>query len=59
MSVLTTDILLESIRRDDVLTWLSEPAHHAKLLEGAFDGFSSAGPREYTVTLKTPPRSAR
>ncbi len=57
MSVLTTDILLENIKRDDALHWLSEPAHHQKLLEGAFDGLKADGPQAYTVTLKTPPRT--
>ena len=56
MSVLTTDILIEGIRRDDVLAWLSDPAHHGILLEGAFDGLTQAGPGAWTATLATGPR---
>jgi carbon monoxide dehydrogenase subunit G len=56
MSVLTTDILLEGMRRDDVLAWLSEPARHGRLLEGAFDGVTTTAPGRYVVTVSTPPR---
>jgi len=57
MSVLTTDLLIEGVRRDDVLAWLSEPAHHARILEGAWDGCVQTGPGAFTLTLKTGPRS--
>lgn len=57
MSVLTNDIILEGIRRDDVLAWLADPAHHERLLQGAFDGLSAEGPGRYTVHVKAPPHA--
>ncbi len=59
MAVLTTDILIEGHRRDDVLTWLSEPRNHAKLLAGTFDGVEESGPDTWTVVLKVPPLPRR
>lgn len=56
MSVITTDILVEGVRRDDVLGWLSLPENHSRILQGAFDGVVGNGPRAWTVTLKVPPR---
>ena len=55
MAVITTDILIEGIRRDDVLDWLSRPENHTRMLEGAFDGMKQAGPGSYELTLKTGP----
>lgn len=55
MSVITTDILIEGIRRDDVLEWLSDRAHHERILDGAFDGMKVKGPGEFELTLKTSP----
>jgi len=57
MSVITTDTLLEGVRRDDVLAWLSSPAHHERLLQGAFDGMTVSGDGRYTLTVKVPPRT--
>ena len=57
MSVITTDTLVEGMRRDDVLAWLAEPANHGRILEGAFDGMTSAGPGRYTITIKSPPKN--
>jgi carbon monoxide dehydrogenase subunit G len=59
MPVITTDILVEGYRRDDVLAWLSEPANHARLLRGAFDGLEEHGAGDYTVVLKTSPLPRR
>lgn len=36
MSVITLDILVEGIRRDDVLTWLSEFENHTSIMDAAF-----------------------
>ena len=36
MSVITLDILVEGIRRDNVLTWLSEFENHSAVMEAAF-----------------------
>lgn len=55
MAVITTDILIEGIRRDDVLEWLSSPANHLRLVTGAFDGLKEKGPGEFELTLKTSP----
>lgn len=57
MSVITTDTLVEGMRRDDVLAWLAEPSHHARILEGAFDGLSADGAGRWTITIKTPPKN--
>lgn len=57
MAVITTDILLEGVRRDDVFAWLCVPANHKLLLEGAFDGLREDGPGAYTLTVQSPGRS--
>ncbi len=57
MAVITTDILLEGVPRDRVFEWLSDPAHHRVLVEGAFDGFKENGTGDFTVTLKLSPKS--
>ena len=36
MAVITTDILVEGFRRDDVFKWLGEFSNHQRFLEGAF-----------------------
>ena len=36
MAVITTDILIEGRRRDDVFAWLSDFDNHRGILEGAF-----------------------
>lgn len=55
MAVITTDILIEGIRRDDVLEWLAKPENHRRMLDGAFDGMSEKGVGAYELTLKTGP----
>lgn len=57
MAVITTDILLEGVRRDEAFEWLREPANHRALVEGAFDGFVENGVGDYTLTVKSPGRS--
>lgn len=57
MPVITTDILIEGIRRDDVLAWLSDPKNHDTLVEGAFDGTAKKGTGEYDLTLKVSPKA--
>ncbi len=52
MAIVTTDILIEGIKRDDVFAWLSDPAHHDAILDGAFDGFRKNGPGDYALEVK-------
>ncbi len=54
MAVTTADILLEGIRRDNVFEWLSEPANHDVLVEGAFDKVDRKGPGSYELTVSGP-----
>ena len=44
------------MRRDDVLAWLSEPANHRRIVEGAFDGVNETGPGQLVLDVKSPPR---
>lgn len=57
MSVYTTDVLLEGLRRDDVLAWLAEPAHHHAILDGAWDALKPVGDGAWEATVKTPLRA--
>lgn len=52
MAIVTTDILIEGIKRDDVFAWLSDPAHHDAILDGAFDGFTKVGPGQYDLAVQ-------
>lgn len=55
MSVITTDILVEGVRRDDVLEWLSVPANHARIVKGAFGTVNETAPGCFTLTFKAGP----
>jgi carbon monoxide dehydrogenase subunit G len=55
MAVITTDVLIEGIRRDDVLEWLSNRDNHRRILAGTFDGMTEKGPGEFELTVKTAP----
>lgn len=57
MSVYTTDVLLEGVRRDDVLAWLADPAHHHAILDGAWDGMKPIGDGAWELTVRTPLRT--
>ena len=56
MSVYTTDVLIEGVRRDDVLAWLSEPRNHRAIVEGAWDGLKETGTGCFELDIKAPPR---
>lgn len=53
MSVITADVVIEKMNREDVLAWLSKPENHGLMLEGVFAGFQADGPGNYLITLKT------
>jgi len=53
MPVCTTDILLEGVRRDTVFAWLSDPANHAKVLEGAFEAATETAPGDFDLSVST------
>ena len=53
MAIITKDILLTGIRRDDVFEWMGDPVNHDLIVAGAFDTVSgSAG--HYELGLTTP-----
>ena len=56
MPVITKDILIEGIRRDDVFQWLADPDNHDRFLGGAFDAAAREGERRWTLTLKIAPK---
>ena len=57
MAIVTTDILLEGIKRDVAFAWLSDPSHHDLFLEGAFDGYRKNGSGEFTLTVRAAGKS--
>lgn len=54
MAVLTTDIMLRGIRREEVFDWLGDVNNQRKILEGAFDAMKEIAPGHWEFTLKTP-----
>jgi len=56
MPVITTDTLIEGIRRDDVLNWLANPEVHGRFLAAGFDQVENQGNGKYLLTLKAGPR---
>ena len=57
MPVITTDAVIEGIRRDDVMEWLSNPEVHERFLRTGFNSVVSNGPGDYVLTLRMGPRS--
>jgi len=55
MSVVTTDILIEGARREEVLDWFGDPDHHDAILQGAFDEVERKDDRTWVLTLKAVP----
>lgn len=56
MSVITTDVLIEGIRRVDVLEWLSNADVHERILQGAFDEVRRVDARNWELTLNLAPK---
>jgi hypothetical protein len=57
MPVITTDALIEGIRRDDVLEWLARPEVHGRFLQAGFDSVKPQGTQEFLLTLRMGARS--
>ena len=55
MAIITVDVLLTGIRRDDAFDWLGDPNNHDALLHDAFDGVTGSGGR-YECQISTPGR---
>jgi len=58
MAVLTTDILIEGVRRDVAFNWLGEPANHSRFLQDAFEEVLP-GEDTRTFTLRFPAPALR
>jgi len=56
VAVITRDILITGIRRDDVFAWLSDPDHHVPLLEGAFGGCRRNSEKDWELDIAVPGR---
>ena len=56
MAVITSDILLEGVRRDDAFEWLGDADNHRRILEGAFDDVKQTGAGQFDLTIRTAPR---
>ncbi len=56
MAVLTTDILVENTKRNEVLEWLSKADNHDRILQGAWSGTSRTGERTWDLTFSAFPK---
>ena len=56
MSVLTSDILVTGIKRDDAFQWLSDAENHVLILEGAFDQVTRNDAEHFELAIATPGR---
>jgi hypothetical protein len=59
MPVVTTDALVEGVRREKVMEWLSEPRNHGRALAEAFSSFSPDRENSWRVELAGPPRPVK
>ncbi len=55
MPVLTSDILIEGIRRDPIMAWLGEARNQARILEAAFDRVLQTGECTWEVSFTAGP----
>jgi hypothetical protein len=55
MAIITKDILLTGVRRDDVFEWLGKPSNHDTIVAGAFDT-ASGNDGTYQLGITTPGR---
>ena len=57
MAVITRDALIEGIRRDAVFEWLSDPEHHDRFLQDAFEATTRKGEKQWARTMKVSPKT--
>ena len=55
MAIITKDILLTGVRRDDVFDWLGEPTNHDSIVHGAFQSINGSD-GQYELGFQTPGR---
>jgi hypothetical protein len=53
MTVITTDILVTGIRRDDVFTWLSDFSRHQKFLIAGFPNLKTENTNKIVLPFQT------
>ncbi len=53
MPVMTKDILLEDVRRDDLFEWLGNMENHLSFLQKATKSVQQKSPNELTLTITT------
>jgi len=56
MAVITTDILVENMKRQEVLDWLAIADNHDRILQGAWDGADRTGDRTWELTFSAFPK---
>jgi len=55
MAIITKDLLLTGVRRDDAFAWLGDPSNHDAVLAGAFDSVNGSN-GSYQLSITTPGR---
>ena len=55
MAVVTTDVIIQGTRREDLKDWFDDPDHHDRILQGAFDSVERKDDRTWVLTLKAVP----
>ena len=57
MSIINCDVLVKGVRRDDAFEWLSDPANHARFVDGSFDTVKQTGTGEFELHFSAPPKT--